>query len=98
ATSEESAGPAPPAPAASPPSEQRPPQTPPPASPVPVSVTDAEAIPEDALEFDPRKTDVSSVFVEPPPNPQWTAATGTFQAVIATNQEAAQAQDSDGQI
>ena len=62
------------------------------------SVTDADAIPEDALEFDPSKTDVSSVFVEPPPNPQWTAATGTFKAVIATNQEAAQAQDSDGQI
>ncbi len=91
ATSEESAAPAPPAPAAPPPGEQRPPQTPPPASPVPVSVSDAEAIPEDALEFDPRKTDVSSVFVEPPPNPQWTAATGTFKALIAANQEAAQA-------
>jgi predicted Zn finger-like uncharacterized protein len=73
------------------------------------SVTDADAIPEDALEFDPSKTDVSSVFVEPPPNPQWTAATGTFKAMIAANQEAtqapppespapAQAQDSDGQI
>ena len=108
ATSEESLGPAPAAPAASPPSEQTSPQTPAPASPVPVqapqanappqSVTDADAIPEDALEFDPRKTDVSSVFVEPPPDPQWTAATGTFQTVIATNQEAAQAQDSDSQI
>src|SRR6202165_3231344 len=101
ATSEESLGPAPAAPAASPPSEQTSPQTPPPASPVPVqapqanappqSVTDADAIPEDALEFDPSKTDVSSVFVEPPPDPQWTAATGTFQAMIAANQEAAQA-------
>jgi len=91
-TSAESVGPAPAAPAASPPSEQTPPQTPPPASPVPVhSVTDADAIPEDALEFDPSKTDVSSVFVEPPPNPQWTAATGTFKAMIAANQEAAQA-------
>jgi len=86
-TSEESVGPAPAAP--------------PPASPVPVqapeanappqSVTDADAIPEDALEFDPSKTDVSSVFVEPPPNPQWTAATGTFKAMIAANQEAAHA-------
>src|SRR6202521_5846730 len=100
ATSEESVGPAPAAPVASPPTEQTPPQTPPPASPVavqapqanrpPQSVTDADAIPEDALEFDPRKTDVSSVFVEPPPDPQWTAATGTFKAMIAANQEAAQ--------
>jgi predicted Zn finger-like uncharacterized protein len=92
---------APAAPAASPPSEPTPPRTPPPASPVPVqapeakappqSVTDEDAIPADALEFDPTKTDVSSVFVEPPPNPQWTAATGTFKAMIAANQEAAQA-------
>jgi predicted Zn finger-like uncharacterized protein len=98
-TSEESVGRAPAAPSASPPSEQTPPQTPPPASPVPVqapqanappqSVTDEDAIPEDALEFDPSKTDVSSVFVEPPPDPQWTAATGTFKAMIAANQEAA---------
>src|ERR1700730_2153885 len=53
-----------------------PPQPPPPASPVPVpapeanappqSVTDADAIPEDALEFDPAKIDVSSVFVVGP--------------------------------
>ena len=84
-TSEESAETAPPAPAAS--------QTPPPAPPdaPPQSVIDEDAIPEDALEFDPSKTDVASVFVEPPPNPQWTAATGTFKAMIAANQEAAQA-------
>src|ERR1700719_828385 len=55
------------------------------------SVTDADAIPEDALECEPSKTDVSSVFVEPPPSPQCTAATGTFKAMIAANQEAAQA-------
>src|SRR6266404_5543124 len=97
-TPEESVGPAPAAPAASPPSEHTPPQTPPPASAPPQSVSDEDAIPEDALEFDPSKTDVSSVFVEPPPNPQWTAATGTFKAMIAANQEAAQAQDSDAQI
>ncbi|HUE47964.1 MAG TPA: DUF3426 domain-containing protein [Steroidobacteraceae bacterium] len=90
-TSEESAETAPPAPAAS--------QTPPPAppDPAPQNVTDEDAIPEDALEFDPSKTDVASVFVEPPPNPQWTAATGTFKAMIAANQEAAPAQDSDSQ-
>src|SRR6267378_4504420 len=34
----------------------------------------------------------------PPQNPQWTAATGTFKAMIAANQEAAPAQDSDSQI
>jgi predicted Zn finger-like uncharacterized protein len=88
-TSEESAETAPPAPAAS--------QTPPPAprDAPPQSVIDEDAIPEDALEFDPSKTDVASVFVEPPPNPQWTAATGTFKAMIAANQEAAPAQDPD---
>src|SRR6267142_323969 len=98
-TSEESGGPAP---AAPPPGKQTPPQTPPPENAPPQSVTDDDAIPQDALEFDPTKTDVSSVFVEPPPNPQWTAATGTFKAMIAANQEAAQAPkaqaDSDGQI
>jgi predicted Zn finger-like uncharacterized protein len=70
---EESVKPAPPAPAASPPG-QTPPQTPPPASPAPApapaanapppGVTDEDAIPEEALEFNPAKTDVSSVFVE----------------------------------
>src|SRR5439155_1275104 len=79
----------PPAPAASP--------TPPPAPPnaSPQSVTDEDAIPEDALEFDPTTTDVASVFVEPPPNPLWTAATGTFKAMVAANQEAAPAQQPD---
>jgi len=78
-----------PAPAASP--------TPPPAPPnaSPQSVTDEDAIPEDALEFDPTTTDVASVFVEPPPNPLWTAATGTFKAMVAANQEAAPAQQPD---
>src|ERR1700730_4865605 len=95
--SEESVEPAPAAPAASPPSEPTPPQNPPPASPAPAqapeanappqSVTDKDAIPEEALEFDSSKTDVSSVFVEPPPNPQWTAATGTFKAMIAGSEE-----------
>jgi predicted Zn finger-like uncharacterized protein len=52
------------------------------------SALDEDAISEDALEFDPAKTDVSSVFVEPPPNPQWTAATGTFKAMLAANEMA----------
>jgi predicted Zn finger-like uncharacterized protein len=90
--SEESVETAPPAAEASP--------TPPPAPPnaPPQSATDEDAIPEDALEFDPTKTDVASVFVEPPPNPQWTAATGTFKAMIAANHEAAPLQESDAQI
>ncbi|TLY99600.1 MAG: DUF3426 domain-containing protein [Gammaproteobacteria bacterium] len=58
-------------------------------------MTDEDAIPEDALEFDPTTTDVASVFVEPPPNPLWTAATGTFKAMVAANQEAAPAQQPD---
>lgn len=73
-------------------------ETPPPAAetsaPRPVETApagpaaEAEAIPEDALEFDPSKTDVTSVFVESTPTPQWTAATGSFKARIAANQEA----------
>jgi hypothetical protein len=30
---------------------------------------------------------VNSVFVQPPPDPQWTAATGSFRALVAANQE-----------
>jgi predicted Zn finger-like uncharacterized protein len=44
----------------------------------------AEEIPEDALEFDPDTTDVRAVFIEPPPNPQWTAAAGSFKAKMAS--------------
>jgi predicted Zn finger-like uncharacterized protein len=46
-----------------------------------------EAIPDDALEFDPATTDVNSVFVQPLPDPQWTAATGSFRALVAANQD-----------
>ena len=42
---------------------------------------------EDELEFDPASTDVTALFVEQPPNPEWTAATGSFKAMIAANQE-----------
>jgi predicted Zn finger-like uncharacterized protein len=45
-----------------------------------------DSIPEDALEFNPETTDVGAVFVEPPPNPQWTAATGSFNAMRAATQ------------
>ncbi len=45
-----------------------------------------EPIPEGALEFNPDTTDVGAVFVQPPPNPQWTAATGSFKAMRAASQ------------
>jgi len=57
-----------------------------------------ELIPETALEFDPATTDVNSVFVQPPPDPQWTAATGSFKAMVAANQEAAEPQPPDSQV
>jgi predicted Zn finger-like uncharacterized protein len=48
---------------------------------------DEDSIPEDALEFDASRTDVNAVFVEPAPDPQWTAATGSFKALRALSQE-----------
>src|SRR6201998_1846005 len=68
-----------------------------PPPPPPPGVSDEDAIPDDALEFDPTRTDVSSVFVEPPPNPQWSAATGTFKAMMAANQEAVQTAEAEPQ-
>src|SRR3974390_1666296 len=53
-----------------------------------LSQPDEESIPEDALEFNPDTADVGAVFVEPPPNPQWTAATGSFKALRAASQDA----------
>jgi len=38
-------------------------------------------IPDDALEFNPEATDVTKVFVEQAPSPEFQAATGTFQAI-----------------
>jgi predicted Zn finger-like uncharacterized protein len=65
-----------------------PPQAP--ETPAPPSMSEDEPIPEEALEFNPAKTDASSVFVQPEPDPQWTAATGSFKAMVAANQEATQ--------
>ena len=53
---------------------------------------DDDDIPEDALEFNP-DADVNQVFVEPPPNPEWTAATGTFKAIVLKNEEPSRALD-----
>ncbi len=38
------------------------------------------------MEFNPN-ADVNKVFVEPPPNPEWTAATGTFKAIVLQSEE-----------
>jgi predicted Zn finger-like uncharacterized protein len=59
-------------------------EAPPAAAPDPA---DTEALPDDALEFNPAKTDVMAVFVQPAPNPEWTAVTGSFKAMLAANQE-----------
>jgi predicted Zn finger-like uncharacterized protein len=48
---------------------------------------DLDAIPEEALEFNPDTTNAESVFVQPKPDPQWEAATGSFKAMVAANQE-----------
>jgi len=85
-----------PAPRQSPPPSAARPATPaPPAAPRPPpgipsggDLDDDEAIPEGALEFNPN-ADVNKVFVEPPPNPEWTAATGTFKALVLKAEEPA---------
>jgi predicted Zn finger-like uncharacterized protein len=89
---QQSAG-APPRPQQSSATPTRPQQTaptPPPARvtppPPPLDLEDDDAIPEDALEFNP-DADVNQVFVEPPPNPEWTAATGTFKAIVLKSEE-----------
>jgi predicted Zn finger-like uncharacterized protein len=46
-----------------------------------------ESVSEAALEFNPETTDAASVFVAPKPNPEWTAATGSFKSLVAANQE-----------
>jgi predicted Zn finger-like uncharacterized protein len=53
----------------------------------PAAVPDLDAIPEEALEFNPDTTNAESVFVQPRPDPQWEAATGSFKAMVAANQE-----------
>jgi predicted Zn finger-like uncharacterized protein len=53
----------------------------------PAAPLDLELIPEEALEFNPDTTNAESVFVQPQPDPQWEAATGSFKAMVAANQE-----------
>ncbi len=77
----------------SPPADAAQPAAPPPATSTaappeePAAAADLELIPEEALEFDPARTDAESVFVQPRPDPQWEAATGSFKAMVAANQE-----------
>jgi len=71
-----------------------PPAPPPPAPPplpdsIQAELDDDDPIPEAALEFNPGAADVSKVFIAPPPNPEWTAATGSFKAIALKNEEAA---------
>ncbi|HET9389774.1 MAG TPA: DUF3426 domain-containing protein [Steroidobacteraceae bacterium] len=63
--------------------------TPAPPSPAPEKSGAAEDdIPDDALEFNPEATDVTKVFVEQAPSPEFQAATGTFQAIRLEAEEA----------
>jgi predicted Zn finger-like uncharacterized protein len=64
-----------------------PPPPPPPTE--PIRYDDDSAIPEEDLEFNPDATDLNKVFVEPPPSPQFTAATGTFKAIRLEAQDTA---------
>jgi predicted Zn finger-like uncharacterized protein len=66
---------------------------PPPPAPEPKRYDDDSAIPEEDLEFNPDATDLNKVFVEPPPSPKFTAATGTFKAIRLEAQDTARAEE-----
>jgi predicted Zn finger-like uncharacterized protein len=66
---------------------------PPPPAPEPKRYDDDSAIPEEDLEFNPDSTDLNKVFVEPPPSPEFTAATGTFKAIRLEAQDTARAEE-----
>jgi predicted Zn finger-like uncharacterized protein len=66
---------------------------PPPPSPEPTRYDDDSSIPEEDLEFNPDATDLNKVFVEPPPSPKFTAATGTFKAIRLEAQDSARAEE-----
>ena len=65
----------------------------PPPPPEPKRYDDDSAIPEEDLEFNPDATDLNKVFVEPPPSPKFTAATGTFKAIRLEAQDTARAEE-----
>src|SRR5256885_1485376 len=68
-------------------------QTPTPPAPEPMRYADDTEIPEEDLEFNPDATDINKVFVEPPPSPKFTAATGTFQAIRMEAEDAARVEE-----
>jgi predicted Zn finger-like uncharacterized protein len=68
-------------------------QTPAPPAPEPMRYGDDTEIPEEDLEFNPDATDINKVFVEPPPSPKFTAATGTFQAIRMEAEDAARVEE-----
>ncbi|HVO47026.1 MAG TPA: DUF3426 domain-containing protein [Steroidobacteraceae bacterium] len=63
-----------------------------PSTPALPASTDYEDISEEALEFNPDSTDVSKVFIEQPPSPEFKAATGTFNALRLEAEDAARAE------
>jgi len=67
-----------------------PPPPPPPSEP---KRYDDDSIPEEDLEFNPDATDLNKVFVEQPPSPQFTAATGTFKAIRLEAQDTTRAEE-----
>jgi len=72
------------------PEPEEPAPEPPAQAPAAPGGADAEvSVAEDALEFNPETTDASSVFVAAKPDPEWTAATGSFKSLVAANQEQA---------
>jgi predicted Zn finger-like uncharacterized protein len=68
-------------------------QSPAPPAPEPMRSGDDTEIPEEDLEFNPDATDINKVFVEPPPSPKFTAATGTFQAIRMEAEDAARVEE-----
>jgi len=68
--------------------EEPEPEAPAQPQPTPGGAGGEESIPEAALEFNPETTDAASVFVAAKPDPEWTAATGSFKSLVAANQEA----------
>jgi predicted Zn finger-like uncharacterized protein len=59
----------------------------------PMRYGDDTEIPEEDLEFNPHATDINKVFVEPPPSPKFTAATGTFKAIRMEAEDAARVEE-----
>jgi predicted Zn finger-like uncharacterized protein len=96
----ESVAPAPPAPTPAAPAPRTAPLAPAPtaATPPPVGSDDTESIPDAALEFNASKTDVMAVFVESVPNPEFAAATGSFKALLAANQQEPAPPPEDGAV